>query len=144
MNENSNISFYSENILFKLEEEDKVNAWLRLEAEERGFSIGEINYIFCTDDFLLELNIEHLNHDYYTDILTFPYQSNPIMSDIYISIDRVKDNASGLNIPFEEELHRVMVHGLLHLLGFDDHNDEDIVAMRKAEEEAIDRLNRGE
>lgn len=141
MSENSNVSFYYEDVPFTLEAEEKVAIWLKSEAKERSFSIGEINYIFCSDDFLLKLNIEHLSHDYYTDILTFPYQNNPIMSDIYISIDRVKDNASGLNIPFEEELHRVMAHGLLHLLGFDDHNDEDIVAMRKAEKEAIDRLN---
>ena len=139
---NSNISFYSEAIDFNYSDTEKAITWLEHIARKHDVIIGEINYIFCSDDYLLELNKEHLDHDYYTDILTFPFQSSPIVSDIFISIDRVKDNASSLGIVFEDELHRVMVHGLLHLLGYDDHSDEDVAKMRKAEENALSELQK--
>jgi rRNA maturation RNase YbeY len=137
---NSKISFYYEQIDFVYKHSHTTAEWLESIAHQHQFTIGEMNYIFCSDSFLLELNRTHLSHDYYTDILTFPYQSNPILSDIYISIDRVKENADQLGTKFEDELHRVMVHGLLHLLGYDDHSPEDISAMRNAEDEAVNML----
>ncbi|MFK7972389.1 MAG: rRNA maturation RNase YbeY [Bacteroidia bacterium] len=141
MIENSEISFHIEDIPFELKEPELLISWLKEIASESSFSIGEMNYVFCSDEYVLALNKEHLDHDYYTDILTFPYQANPIMSDIYISIDRVRDNAHSLKQDFERELHRVMAHGLLHLLGYDDHGEEAIVAMRKAEEGALKKLD---
>lgn len=135
--ENSKISFYSEGVYFRYQYPEKASDWLESIAQREGFSIGEINYIFCSDEYVLALNRTHLDHDYYTDILTFPYQKNPILSDIYISIDRVEDNAKQLKVSFEKELHRVIVHGLLHLIGYDDHSPEDIKAMRDAEEQTL-------
>ncbi|HQW03710.1 MAG TPA: rRNA maturation RNase YbeY, partial [Saprospiraceae bacterium] len=92
------------------------------------------------DEFLLEINRNHLDHDYYTDIITFPLNDNPLIAEIYISIDRVQENATGLNIPFEDELHRVMIHGVLHLCGYDDHEEEDIRVIRKKEEFYLKKL----
>jgi rRNA maturation RNase YbeY len=83
------------------------------------------------------MNNQHLQHDYYTDILTFAYEGNPIQGDIYISVDRVKDNADKLNSSFDDELHRVMAHGILHIIGYDDHEESDIKQMREAEDDAL-------
>ncbi|MEZ4686576.1 MAG: rRNA maturation RNase YbeY [Bacteroidia bacterium] len=138
---NSKISFYSEETDFEYLHGKVAGIWLESIARDHQFAIGEINYIFCSDDYLLALNRTHLDHDYYTDILTFPYQQKPIISDIYISVDRVKENAETHDTDFEKELHRVMVHGLLHLLGYDDHSEEDVLEMRKAEDLAIQQLN---
>jgi rRNA maturation RNase YbeY len=101
--------------------------------------IEEINYIFCSDNALHQLNLQHLQHDTFTDILTFPYHTpgEPLESDIYISLDRVKENASIFNSPFDVELRRVMAHGLLHLTGHDDHSAEDKARMRSAEDELL-------
>ncbi|MDX2248837.1 MAG: rRNA maturation RNase YbeY [Bacteroidia bacterium] len=134
------IHFFSEEIEFHLDKEDSISHWILSFVSAYKRECGEINFIFCADDYLLELNKEHLSHDFYTDILTFPYSEpgkDPIFSDIYISIDRVKENATTLNVSFEEELHRVMIHGILHLLGYDDHSEEDQALMRKKESEAL-------
>jgi len=98
-----------------------------------------LNFIFCTDEYLLELNRKYLNHDYYTDIITFPYRQHPrpLEADIFISIDRVKENALQGGIAFQDELLRVIIHGVLHLLGFDDHRPEDKARMRKMEDQCI-------
>lgn len=133
------IEFYYEDIDFKLDHQEKYAEWLKNIASSNQKSIGELSYIFSTDEKVLEINKQYLNHDYYTDIISFPYDLDPISGDIYISIDRVKDNAIGLDIDFQEELHRVMAHGLLHFIGFDDHSEKDIKAMRKAENAAIEQ-----
>jgi len=135
------LQFFSEEIDFSLDKEDSVRDWILFVIEKFDKKATEINYIFCSDEYLLGLNKEHLDHDYYTDILTFPYAHKDaleLISDIYISIDRVKENASSLGIAFEEELHRVMIHGILHLLGFDDHGEGAQEEMRERENEALE------
>lgn len=110
------------------------NAWLRAAAAEEGFSVGEVAIVFCSDEYLLGVNKEFLSHDYYTDIITFDYCEGKVLSgDLLISIDSVRDNAQHFGVKFEEELRRVMIHGLLHLMGYDDHKPEDIAVMREKE-----------
>lgn len=107
--------------------------WISDAIDAEGYELERIDYIFCSDAFLLEVNQAHLGHDDYTDIITFPLNNNPILAEIYISIDRVRDNAKLHEVSFDEELHRVMIHGVLHLCGYDDHEEEDIQAIRKRE-----------
>lgn len=134
------ILFFGEEIEIPLQQPTTTASWLQQIAIQYEASIEGINYIFCTDEYLLDLNRSYLDHDYYTDILTFPYSppsSRQLISDIYISVERVQDNAAKMAVSFEEELHRVMVHGLLHLLGFDDHGEVNKLEMRRREEEAL-------
>ncbi len=100
-----------------------------------------LNFIFCPDDYLLEINRKYLKHDYYTDIITFPYRQHPepLEADIYISIDRVKENATNLGVSFQDELLRVIIHGVLHLLGYKDKSPEDLARMREMEEQCLQR-----
>ena len=138
------LEFFSQEIEFTLDKEDSVRDWILFVVDSYGKKVGQINYIFCSDDYLLELNKAHLQHDYYTDILTFPYAPagvEELISDIYISIDRVKDNAQSYELPFEDELHRVMIHGALHLIGFDDHGEEAKKEMRAKEDQALIQRN---
>lgn len=135
--EQNSIQFYSEDIEFELEDDKKYANWLIQIASFHDSLIGELNYIFTSDKYLLEINKSYLNHDFYTDIISFPLSANPISGDIFISIERVKENAEDLKISFDVELLRVMSHGLLHFIGFDDHEETDIIKMRKAEEQAI-------
>jgi len=117
--ENS-IDFFAENIDFQLDTPDSVATWLKSVLLSEHKRLDAISYIFCDDSFLLEINKTYLNHDDLTDVISFPYESDPVEGDIFISIDRIKDNALTLNNSFINELHRVMVHGLLHLAGYDD------------------------
>jgi rRNA maturation RNase YbeY len=114
--------------------------WLTDAIEEEGYELGRIDYIFCSDEFLLDINRTHLQHEDYTDIITFPLEENPIVGEIYISIERVGENALAFNTAFEDELHRVMIHGVLHLCGYDDHEEDDIQEIRAKEEEYLARL----
>ena len=102
-------------------------------------ALGEISYIFCSDDYLLAINRQHLQHDYYTDIITFSLSDpgQPIQAEVYISIDRIKDNARQFNTPIKEELHRVIFHGALHLCGYRDKKTEDQKLMRKMEDKYL-------
>ncbi|MEL6843389.1 MAG: rRNA maturation RNase YbeY [Bacteroidota bacterium] len=137
------IQFHSEAIDFALPQEEAIGQWLKQIAQEKESAILELNYIFCSDDYLLELNRQYLQHDYYTDILTFPYkhpEQDGLWSDIYISVDRVRDNAKTFEADFTDELHRVMAHGLLHLLGYDDHGDA-APMMREQEALALAKRN---
>jgi rRNA maturation RNase YbeY len=112
--------------------------WLTSVADSYDATIESIGYVFCDDEFLHGINLEHLEHDTYTDIITFDYGSSDILEgEIYISIDRVRENALDLHQEFEEELRRVMVHGILHMLGFEDHTAEDKQKMRLLEDENI-------
>jgi len=131
------IHFHTEDIRFDLKQKRRTKQWLKQISERYSHHIDTLQFIFCSDEYLLDINQRYLNHDYYTDIITFPYQSNPIQSDIFISIDRVKDNASQLKLPFENELRRVLAHGLLHLCGLDDKTEESKNAMRKEEDLAL-------
>lgn len=109
--------------------------WLEQVVQENDLVLEELSYIFCSDDYLLEVNREHLNHDYYTDIITFNYNEGVSLSgDLFISYDRVIDNAKELGVDWFDELCRVMVHGVLHLIGFNDKTEEDEKEMRRMED----------
>lgn len=117
-------------------------AWIASVAESYGKSIGELYYYFCSDDKLLEINRERLGHDFYTDIVTFPLTDckTVLSSEFCISVDRIKENAETFCRSYENELHRVMIHGVLHLIGFDDHSEEEEKNMREKEENALGLL----
>jgi len=128
------ISYFSEDIDFTLKRKTKNNQWLRLVAESEIRRIGQISIIFCSDNYILDVNQKYLGHDYFTDIITFDYcEGDRLSGDLFVSIDSVRENALEYGSSFEEELSRVMVHGVLHLIGYDDHTDEDIAVMRKKE-----------
>ncbi|WP_084274373.1 rRNA maturation RNase YbeY [Crocinitomix catalasitica] len=112
--------------------------WLSGIATNHGKQIGELTYVFCTDEYLLDMNKSYLNHDYYTDIITFNYnEENSLSGDLFISYDRVVDNAKDLGFSVDDELSRVIVHGLLHLIGFDDKTDEDQERMTEEENKSL-------
>jgi len=137
------IFFFSVDSDWKLPDEDRATSWLEALADQYEFRIEELNYIFTNDAKIQVMNRDHLGHDYATDILTFDYsepEEAALFSDVYISVERVRENAVEYGCSFDEELHRVMAHGLLHLVGFDDVEDEDKAAMREAENEALDLL----
>ncbi|MCR9249042.1 MAG: rRNA maturation RNase YbeY [bacterium] len=138
-----NIHFFEEDISFQLEEPNIIINWVQQIINQHQQSLEEINYIFCSDSYLLNINQEYLNHDTFTDIVTFnnSEESNKIESDIFISIDRIKENANSYNKSFEHELYRVMIHGVLHLLGFDDKTEEEKSVMREKEEACLSLLN---
>lgn len=123
----SNINLFTEDVSLPVFNTEKIQTWLFNIAKKNSKKITELNYIFCSDDYLLQVNIDYLDHDYYTDIITFDNSEEiaEIEGDIFISIDRIKDNASNLNQSFDNELLRVLAHGLLHLIGFNDKTDKD-------------------
>lgn len=133
------IHFFSEKTRFKLAHPRKTSTWIKKVIEKEKASFLELNYIFCSDSYLLELNQDFLNHDTLTDIITFDNSSpgNALEGEIYISIDRVKENAKALNVSFDEELHRVIIHGVLHLLGYHDKKPAEKAIMRKKEEACL-------
>lgn len=122
----------------------KTKAWIGEVAQCYGKMIGELYYYFCSDENLLEINRQRLGHDFYTDIVTFPLTDckTILSSEFCISVDRIKENAETFGRSYESELHRVIIHGVLHLIGFDDHTDEDEKTMREKEEEALALLTR--
>lgn len=123
---------------FTLVDEDKYTSWIEAILESEGFIEGDINYIFCTDDYLHKINVDYLDHDTYTDIISFDYTEGKIISgDIFISIDRVKENALELDVLFSEELLRVMSHGILHYCGYLDKSEAEELLMRSKEDEKI-------
>ena len=118
----------------ELSNNEKISLWLNNVIEEEGMQIGEVVYVFCKDDYLLEKNIQFLSHNTLTDVITFDYSKNKIVTgDIIISTERVTENSKIYKVNYLTELHRVMVHGLLHLLGYNDKNEKDIRTMRKKE-----------
>jgi len=113
-------------------------AWFKHVADVEQKVLGDVNVIFCSDEHLLEMNREHLDHDYYTDIITFDYSEGDVVSgDLFISVDRVQDNANELSLKFIDELNRVCVHGLLHLCGYKDKSEADEKQMRGKEDEML-------
>jgi len=121
------IGFFEEGISYKLKNKTSVRQWIKDAAQAEGFKLKELTYVFCSDEYLLKINQEYLNHDTYTDIITFDNSDidKVIMGDIFISIDRIRENAAKFNIPETEELHRVIIHGALHLFGYKDKNPAD-------------------
>lgn len=133
------INFLSENIELPEFDQTKVSRWIRLVAAHHGKKVGKVNYIFCDDKRMLEVNNQYLQHDYYTDIITFDYSSGNIISgDIFISLDTVKSNAEELKTDFHQELNRVMIHGILHLCGQGDKTSESQKEMTRKENEALE------
>ena len=115
----------------------EIENWLGKVCSSEGKELGELSVVFCSDNYLLELNIKHLGHDYYTDIITFDYSEETISGDLFISIDRVKDNANSYKVSFSEELNRVIAHGVLHLIGYGDKSESEATTMRIKESEAL-------
>lgn len=133
----SKINFYSENE-FLLNEENSYSNWIERVIVSEGKKLEEISYIFCNDDYLLDMNVQYLNHDTYTDVISFDYSiGNILQGDIYISTERVKENSQEYGVSFEEELRRVLIHGVLHLCGYKDKTEEEILKMRSKEEEKL-------
>lgn len=130
------INFFNEDIAFHLSNKTLIRTWIAQVITDHNKYLKSINYIFCSDDFLLSINKKYLNHNTYTDIITFNQSGSPdyIESDIYISIARVQENANRLKISFTNELHRVMIHGVLHLLGLKDKGKNEKIEMRKSED----------
>lgn len=129
------ISYFSEDIDFNLKNKRLNNRWLNLVAESEIKRVGDISVIFCSDGYLLDINIRYLRHDYFTDIITFDYtEGDRLSGDLFISVDTVRANAEEYGSDFEQELCRVMVHGVLHLIGYDDHTPDDIALMRSKED----------
>lgn len=132
------IRFSSQSGNFELAEPQKVRQWVAEVIRRRGMAVGNINYLFCDDEYLLEVNQQYLQHDTYTDIITFDYVAGTLVSgDIVISVDRVGENAGKFGVPFEQELHRVVIHGVLHLLGQGDKSEFEAAEMRRLEEAAL-------
>ncbi|WP_373396198.1 rRNA maturation RNase YbeY [Algoriphagus halophilus] len=133
------INFFEEEITFRLDKRQKRKKWLKSIADSEEFKILDLNYIFCSDEYLYNINVEYLNHDTYTDIITFDNseEEDKIEGDIFISIDRVEENSKKLQVPIEDELSRVISHGLFHLMGYKDKKKEEVEMMRTKEEFAI-------
>ena len=135
------IKFFTEDTKFNLKNKNLIKSWVNSVITSVNKETGNINFIFTSDKHLLKINKEYLSHKYYTDIITFNYCENEIVSgDIFISIETVKNNSSRFNVTIIEELHRVIIHGILHLLGFDDQSDEEKAVMREKENYYLERL----
>lgn len=129
---------YNYEIDFSLNNEDEFTSWIDAVIDSENKIVGDIAYIFCDDDYLLQINEQYLNHDDLTDIISFDYTEDDIVSgDIFISIERVKDNANDLGVSFDEELKRVIIHGVLHYCGYKDKSESDALLMREKEDEKI-------
>ena len=128
------VSYYNEDTKFAFKEKRLTSRWLKLVAESEIRRLGDISIIFCSDNYILDVNMKYLQHDYFTDIITFDYcEGDRLNGDLFISVDSVRENAQFYGTEFENELNRVIVHGLLHLIGYDDHSKEDIAQMRAKE-----------
>ena len=128
------IGFQSDNISMPFIDSAKLQQWIAAVAKSYGYRVGAITYIFCNDEKILQVNRQFLQHDYYTDIITFDDTiGHTIQGDIYISLDTVASNAELQQTDYQDELNRVIVHGVLHLIGYDDHTEEDIATMRAKE-----------
>lgn len=139
------VHFFSEDVPFELPEKLRRKRWLKELVASSGFRIKELNYIFCSDEYLYQMNVDYLNHNTYTDIITFDNseKAGELEGDIFISVDRVRENATTLKVEEATELTRVLAHGLLHLMGYKDKSKEEASLMRSKEEEAIElyRIN---
>jgi rRNA maturation RNase YbeY len=133
------ISFFTESISYNLPQKLKVKKWIKATIEKEGFKLGELNFIFCSDEYLLGINQQYLNHDTYTDIITFDNSEveKLIVSDIFISIERVKENAKTFKTSDFDEVCRIMIHGTLHLLGYKDKGKAAKTLMTQKEDEYL-------
>lgn len=135
------ITFDSDSIEFPNIKKRETSAWIKKIANSYNKKIGDVGYLFCNDEKILEINRQYLDHDFYTDIISFDYsEGNIISGDIFISLDTVRTNSQKYNTDFQEELHRVIIHGVLHLCGLDDKLEEDAIRMRESENSALKQL----
>ena len=136
------INFFNEVIDFNLKGKRILKKLIKYIIAGENKKVENVNFIFCSDDYIIGINRTYLKHDYFTDIITFNFnQGNIISGDIFISIDTVKENALTYKVPFDREVQRVIIHGILHLIGFDDTNESLQIEMRKKEDETLDILN---
>jgi len=135
------IAFHSEGLSYVVEHPVEIKQWLHQVILNEGSTLDDLNYIFCSDEYLHAMNVEHLNHDTYTDVITFQYMDDVVAGDIFISVERTNENAATYGVSADHELHRVMVHGLLHLLGYKDKNPEDKTLMTQKEDEYLNLLS---
>jgi len=131
------ILFHFEDVTFDMPAESALKNWLCSVAEKEEKPFYEVNYIFCSDEYLRKINVEYLNHDYYTDIITFPYDDSAVHGDMFISSERVAENANTNGTPFYHELYRVMVHGVLHMIGYGDKTPAEEAVMRQKENDYL-------
>ena len=135
------IQFYAEEIALPAIQQEQIRTWVKAVAASYGKKPGDISYIFCSDEKILEVNRQYLQHDYYTDIITFDYTSgSKIAGDLFISLDTVRTNAEQFAASYEEELHRTIIHGILHLCGINDKGPGEREIMEAAENRALDLL----
>lgn len=142
------ITYHSENISFNLKGKREINNWIKSVVSDLQFSlkmsnykVGDINIVFCNDTYLLEINQKYLNHNYFTDIITFDYSENGIISgDLFISVDTVRENSLKFKVSFDEEIKRVIIHGVLHLLGYKDKTKSEKLKMKDAENMALSMI----
>ncbi|MCQ2171875.1 MAG: rRNA maturation RNase YbeY [Bacteroidales bacterium] len=129
------VRYFNEDIKFDFNQRLSNNRWLKFVAGSELKTLGNVNIIFCSDNYILDVNMQYLQHDYFTDIITFDYcEGKTLSGDLFISIDSVRENSVFYGTEFRDELNRVIVHGILHLVGYDDHSDEDIILMRSKED----------
>ena len=135
------VSFHRENVSLNADEK-LIIKWLTNSVNSLDYSIGELSFVFCSDDYLRKLNIKHLNQNYFTDVITFDYSKEmSLIGDVFISTERVKENAKLFNVSFNEELFRVIIHGVLHLCGFKDKTKEEKAEMRSKENDFLSLIN---
>ena len=135
------ITFHADNIEMPAIDFHKVEQWIKSTATQYGYSVGELNYIFCDDEKILAVNREFLQHDYYTDVITFDYTTHTrVNGDIFISLDTIRTNAEQVGTSFNHELHRIIIHGLLHLTGQADKTPETKAQMTEKEEKALNKI----
>lgn len=133
------VRYFTEDISFAFKQKALNKRWYKLVAESEIRKLGDINVIFCSDRYILDVNMKYLQHDFFTDIITFDYcEGNVLSGDLFISVDSVRENSEYYHSSFEDELNRVLVHGILHLIGYDDHKEEDIRVMRAKEDYYLD------
>jgi rRNA maturation RNase YbeY len=136
------IKFFNEDVTYRLLKKRKITSWIKSVIEYEGKSPGDISFIFCSDEYLLEMNKKYLKHFYYTDVITFDYgEKNLVSGDIFISLDRIRDNSKEYNVSFDVELNRVLIHGVLHLLGYEDKNSKSKEMMTFKEDYYLNMLN---
>ncbi len=139
----ADIHFFKEDVRFNLLSQTRLRKWIGLAVRQNKFQLKELNFIFCSDHYLLNLNKKFLGHNFFTDIITFDNSEDrkSVAGDIFISYDRVKSNATEFKVPVKDELHRVMIHGVLHLLGYSDKTKKAQELMRKSEDEWLSKRN---
>jgi len=135
-----NILFFAEEVTMPSIDQAQASQWIRNTITSEESSYASINIIFCSDEFLIRLNKKHLAHDYYTDIITFQYEKEPIEGELYISIDRVKENAQERKTPYLSELHRVIIHGVLHMIGYGDKSEQEQKIIRSKEDHYLTQI----